>query len=259
MMIITLTTDFGLKDNFAGIVKGVIFSICSKSGKRAEIVDITHLISRHDIKSAAFSIYASYRYFPEQTVHLAVVDPGVGSLRNIIAFFHEGHFFVGPDNGLFTLLLEDGATPVVVDADYYALKNCSSTFHGRDVFAPIAANLAMLADIGKLKKLEIPDFNPVKFDFPKISFWEGKLRGVVIYIDVFGNLITNIGNEYADKYKKLSLNGIVLSGVTNSYSDKLEGEPLFLKGSFGFIEIAVSMGSAMEFFNANAGDEVIMF
>ncbi|MCD6224235.1 MAG: SAM-dependent chlorinase/fluorinase, partial [Deltaproteobacteria bacterium] len=193
MSIITLLTDFGVEDEYVGIMKGVILSINPSS----TIVDITHQIAPQDIIAAAYRIKFSYKYFPEKTVHLVIVDPGVGSGRPLLAAKIQGHFFLAPDNGILTPLLDDGDidTLVFVENSEYFLDSVSQTFHGRDIFAPVAAHISKGIDIMELGKLaDIKSLARLSVEKPFIAD-NGELSGIIVSIDRFGNLITNI--DYA--------------------------------------------------------------
>src|ERR1041384_1514346 len=188
MAIITLTTDFGMADWFVGSMKGVILGI----EPRATIVDIAHEVPPGDIRAGGFALAASYRCFPRQTVHLAVVDPGVGSSRQAIAVRTADYWFVGPDNGVlsFALMQEKMLLEIRrLDNDVYSRKPVSSTFHGRDIFAPVAARVALGVEADALgQKLE--DY--VRLPWPPTKFELNVVTGEVVYIDRFGNAITNI-------------------------------------------------------------------
>ncbi|MBU1052238.1 MAG: SAM-dependent chlorinase/fluorinase [Proteobacteria bacterium] len=256
MPVITLLTDFGIKDEYVGIMKGVILSI----NPSASIIDISHSILPHDIVNAAYLTNYCYRYFPEGSIHVVVVDPGVGSNRAIFAAEVNGHYFIAPDNGVLSLLLEEEKNCKIVklDKNEWFLKPVSNTFHGRDIFAPIAAQLSK----GKsLEELGIPiDQNTVvtvKIPKPEISD-NGELIGEVVSIDRFGNLITNIDAKILDTFtSNLNKKGFqIIIGknrieyLSTSYSNTLAGNPLAIIGSRGFLEIAVNHGSAEHYFNA---------
>ncbi|MGH7885453.1 MAG: SAM hydrolase/SAM-dependent halogenase family protein [Thermodesulfobacteriota bacterium] len=242
--IITVTTDFGVKDQYVGVMKGVILSInCD-----AVIVDITHDIEPHSIVPAALIIKNSYKYFPEKSIHLVVVDPGVGSARRAIAASCNNHFFVGPDNGVFSLVFKESSDLKVFELENknYFLEDVSSTFHGRDIFSPAAAHLSNGVSISKFGK-KIKD--PVTL-FVKDYVIDNKLiRGEVIYKDSFGNLITNIPSRLVNKDSEIRINDILIEGISQYYSSVSEGSLLAIKGSTGNLEISVNKGSAFKFFN----------
>lgn len=241
--IITLTTDFGGADPYAGAVKGVILSI----NRKAVLVDISHDIPRGSVAEASWALMESFKYFPQGTVHLAVVDPGVGGGRRPIAALCGGHFFVGPDNGLFWPVLERPcSTTVHLNNPRYFLPEVSSTFHGRDIFAPAAAWLSRGEDIRCLGSA-IDD--PVRLEMPGPVFSSGKLRGRIVRADHFGNLITNLGREtvigfLGAKPPVVRIGSMELTEISLTYSSVPEGAVLALFGSSGYLEIAVNGGSA---------------
>ena len=216
--VITLTTDFGTDDPFVGIMKGVIRSIHSK----AEIIDLTHGIEPQNIVQAALVLKAATPYFPKKTVHVAVVDPGVGGARRPIAVDSASHLFVGPDNGIFTALLNSKSRCIELTQKKYFLKNVSATFHGRDIFAPVAAWIAKGTPIKSMGRL-IKD--PKTLDIPE-SIWNGKtIEGEILYIDRFGNVTTNISREMISRhcphFQKLTvkLGKTVIRNLATHYSE----------------------------------------
>ena len=188
--IITLLTDFGLQDIYVGVMKGVISPI----NPDISIVDITHDLPPQDIAAGSFALLSAYNYFPANTVHLAVIDPGVGSSRRAVAIEFDSGFLVGADNGLFSGLLSQSSAKKVVSLDnpqYWRSQSSSSTFHGRDIFAPIAAHLASGVDIEKLgTAIDLESL--ISSDSPVVKVEKDKCIGCIQYIDRFGNLITNI-------------------------------------------------------------------
>ncbi|MCJ7774427.1 MAG: SAM-dependent chlorinase/fluorinase [Desulfobacterales bacterium] len=259
MSIITLTTDIGIEDEYAGVMKGVIFSVYPD----ATIVDITHHIQPQDVIQAAFTIKASYKYFPSGTVHIVVVDPGVGSERPILALEKLGHFFLAPDNGALSLLFDDTGMGSIVHVKNtrYFLDTVSQTFHGRDIFAPVGAHMALgvnLTDLGDL----IEKNKVVRLNINKPVQTKDEISGHVISIDRFGNLISNIDEECLTKiYQKDRYNSIEFSigqrkitGLSHSYENSKNQEPLAIIGSRGTLEIAVNKGSAQKYFMAGKGD-----
>jgi S-adenosylmethionine hydrolase len=248
--IVTLTSDFGLADGYVASTKAVVLAVCPD----VRLVDITHEIPPGDVMRGALILEATVPYFPAGTVHLAVVDPGVGSGRKGIAVSSGGHYFVGPDNGLFTPFLD------APDAAVYALPEpgpgVSATFHGRDVFAPTAARLACGADIASLGE---PLENPVRLNWPKAEATAEEIRGEVIYIDRFGNCVTSIraGDlETAVSYT-VKAAGRDVGPLREYYAEVPPGEALALINSMGRLEIAVNGGSAVEALGLALGDEVI--
>ena len=242
--IITLTTDFGQRDPYVAMMKGVILSI----NREARIVDITHRIAAGSIGDGASIIKDTYPYFPSGTVHVAVVDPGVGGLRRPIALVRENHFFVGPDNGLFWPVIEaDGYCDVIhlTDSRYW-MKEISTTFHGRDIFAPVAAHLSQGVNPFLMGE-KIDDPMPLPVPLPRKE--NNALAGEIVRIDHFGNLITNIIREHLapfleSKALTIRIGGLVLNTLSTTYSDVPEGQALALIGSSNELEIAVNRGDA---------------
>lgn len=262
MSIITLLTDFGLADEYVGVVKGVILSI----NPSATIVDITHQVDPQDLVQAAYIIKASCSFFPEHTIHVIVVDPGVGSQRDIIALKRNGQVFIAPDNGVIGSVLDDGVLDcaVRVERSVYWAESVSRTFHGRDIFAPVAAHLSKGLDIRQLGSAVNPeDLVRLPIPGPYVT-QDGELVGHIISIDRFGNLITDIDRNYLEKLCKsaqydhidIHIGTSKISGVSQSYCDVGAGAPLSLIGSRGCLELAVNCGSAARFFHAVKKDLV---
>ncbi len=239
MRTITFTSDFGTRDWFTAAVKGEILKIASD----VRIVDITHSMDPFDIKGAAFLLAAVYADFPKGTIHLAVVDPGVGTERRAIIVDSAGHYFVGPDNGLFSYIYGRGSEVYVIAATEAA----SHTFHARDIFGPAAARLATGMHPGKLGTKTL---NHVEFDIPRVEKKGKRYQGEIAYIDHFGNCITNIENKHA--IRQIIAAGHTI-GVGRSYSDAAVNELVCLQGSIGYYEIAVYQGSAREVLQAGVG------
>ena len=243
--IITLTTDFGSRDHYVGVMKGVMLSV----NENARLVDITHCVDSHDIRSASFVIGNSYRHFPKNTVHLVVVDPGVGSRRRPLALFADGHFFVGPDNGVFSSVIrccEDFSAREIKNSDYF-LKEISSTFHGRDIFSPVAAHLSLgvlFSEIGP----QISDPEILSHDGYSVNGAE--IRGTVVYTDKFGNLITSIPTEAVSNGVRavVTVGEKQVKGISESYSSAQPGEIVVVGGSGGYIEVSVNQGRACDAF-----------
>jgi len=242
--IITLTTDFGQRDPYVAMMKGVILSI----NRDARIVDITHQIAAGSIGEGASILKDSHRYFPSGTVHVAVVDPGVGGPRRSIALVTENHFFVGPDNGLLYPVIEANEYCDVINLtdSRYWMRDISSTFHGRDVFAPVAAHLLQGVDPFLMGE-KIDDPMPLPVPLPRNE--NNALVGEIVRIDHFGNLITNITREHLGPFLEsndltIRIGGLVLHNVSTTYSDVPEGQPLALIGSSNALEIAVNGGNA---------------
>jgi len=244
--IITLTTDFGLKDPYVGTMKGVILSI----NPEARIVDITHQIKTGDITHAAGLILETFNFFPKDTIHVGVVDHGVGSDRRPILVKAEGHFFVGPDNGLFWPIISahQPAEMVHLTEKGYFLPHISHTFHGRDIFAPVAAHLSHGADPLKMGTI-IRD--PVPLRLPSLKKNEGILCGQIVRVDNFGNLITNIHREDLAQFTEtgktvIKVGTLTIENVRETYAEAKKDKALALIGSSGYLEIAVNLGRASE-------------
>ncbi|RKU20172.1 hypothetical protein C6500_09455 [Candidatus Poribacteria bacterium] len=248
--IITLTTDFGTSDAYVGIMKGVILGI----NPSVQIVDLTHAIPPQDIYEAAFSIYAAHSYFPKATIHVIVVDPGVGSDRQAIVSRTDSAFFVCPDNGVLSYLLHEAENEgrhtidaVVIQNSAYYLPEVSNTFHGRDIFAPVAAHLSLGVP---LEKIGPPIRNFVQLPIPKIDISGDTLIGQIIKIDRFGNLITNISKGAFEAFLNDDAGYEIRVGNTNlnrlncAYAAAEIGEPLAIMGSSTLLEIAVNGGNA---------------
>jgi len=264
MSIITLTTDFGNDDEYVGIMKGVILSL----NPSAVIVDITHHIDPQDIVQASYTIYSSYRYFPQGTVHVVVVDPTVGSDRKIIAFKITDHIFLAPDNGVLSLLIKKNEGNInsiaSIDNTSYFLDPVSRTFHGRDIFAPVSSHLSMGVPIKKLGT-PVAQKKLICLSILKPYFSDnGELVGSIITIDHFGNLITNINIDDLEKIhntvpgKKLCINvgSDKISGLSQNYSSADTGHPLAIIGSRGYLEISVNGGDAANHFMVGKSDVV---
>jgi len=254
--IITLTTDFGLVDPYLAMMKGVILSINNK----ARIVDISHHIMAGSIIQAAGMIRETFPFFPEGSVHVAVVDPGVGSDRRLIALKAAGHVFVGPDNGIFWPVITDFKKTVIIHLteNRYFSPRITPTFHGRDVFAPVAAHISLGVDPEKMGPV-IKD--PVKLSSPRPHKIANALYGQVMRIDNFGNLITNISNEDIENFLKKSqpiiqVGNLELKRLDHIYSDVEKGEPLALIDSSNLLEIAVNLGRATEYVGIDPGEIV---
>ena len=253
---ITLLTDFGLLDGYVAAMKGVILGIAPE----ARLVDISHMVPPQDIRSAAFILFTSYAYFPPGTVHLAVVDPGVGTERRPIAVRTRSYFLAGPDNGLFSLILEKETgweARTIENTDLFR-EPVSATFHGRDIFAPTAASLCLgrpFDTIGPVCSPFIAEWStPVRTD--------GMIEGEIIHIDRFGNAITNIDREMAASgiqvRWKARIGGIPDLPVLDTYGRASKGSALALIGGSGFVEIAVNMGNAASELGLHTGMKVTL-
>lgn len=260
MGLITLLTDFGTTDYFVGAVKGVILS----QTPEARILDLTHEIPAHDIPAAAFTLLAVYQSFPKGTVHLAVVDPGVGSTRRGIAVAANQQFFVGPDNGIFSYIFEREPKFSVYELSNEAFfrKPVSPTFHGRDVFAPVAAALSNGVKPAKLGR-KITD--PVKLEPLSPEKGDSRILARIIHIDRFGNCITNITpkvltQENIGAGARLVVKGKEVTAFRTFFAEQTASRvKLFaLWGSAGFLEIAIANRSAAKFLNVTRGEPVVV-
>jgi len=256
--IVTLTTDFGTNDHFVGAVKGVILDIVPE----AAIVDISHAVQAFDVLDGALTISQAYSYFPTGTVHMIVVDPGVGTARRPILASSDGYHFVAPDNGVLSMVYarEERIHVRHITADHYFRQPVSNTFHGRDVFAPVAAYLAKMVDSHKFGD-EVEDY--VRFAAPKPKPAGGnKLRGVVLKVDRFGNLITNVTPEDApalfapNASFKIVVGSKEVSEIRAAYAEGAPGEVFAVLGSMGYLEIVANRAAAAQLTGAGKGSEV---
>lgn len=249
--IITLTTDFGTSDHFVGVMKGVILRICPT----AEIVDISHGITPFETAEAAFLIAQSYRYFPPKTVHIAVVDPGVGTTRRPILVQAAGQNFVGPDNGVLTMVYSEVQHKARhITAEKYFLKPTSRTFHGRDIFAPVGAHLAAGVSPANFGKL-IDNHLKTAFDKPQRTakrVW----TGTVLHVDRFGNLVTNFLASHFTLHTRsfeFTIGTRRIYGLTSTYAEAQPGEVVLLEGSSGYYEVSANQASAARLVGCGAG------
>jgi S-adenosylmethionine hydrolase len=260
--VITLLTDFGLADHYVGAMKGIILGICPD----AQLVDISHEITRYAITEAAFTLSQAWTCFPEGTVHLVVVDPGVGSARRPILVEASGHHFVAPDNGVLTMLYD--AIPAGVFEQHIEIREItaarffhqpvSRTFHGRDIFAPVAAHLADGLAAGEFGN-RIGD--PVRLGFAKPARTGPKTwAGTILKVDHFGNLITNLDSEtwqrLASEPFEMQVGEILVSGMASNYAEMQRGGLFVIAGSAGFLEVSLNRGSAAKTAGAGPGDTV---
>ncbi len=259
--IITLLTDFGLEDHFVAVMKGVILTIHPD----VEIFDICHNIHPHDIFQAAYLLKSSYRYFPSGSIHVVVVDPGVGTKRKPIIASSEKGFFIAPDNGVLSYIYAEAQVSEVreITADHYFIKPRSGTFDGRDVFAPVAAWLS--------KGVGLPSFGePLseykKFELPQpVVVQEGILRCKIVYVDRFGNLITNLSRERfkeclnASKQRRFALRvgDHTVTKISHSYAEGEKYQIIALFGSTGCLELGVNKGNAAKFTSLGTGKDVL--
>jgi len=242
--IITITTDFGERDPYVAMMKGVMLTI----NPDARIVDITHQVPAGSIREGGSIIKEAYQYFPSGTVHLAVIDPGVGGKRRPIAVLADNHLFVGPDNGLFWPIIETRERTEVIHLSEkrYWMREISPTFHGRDIFAPVASHLSKGVDPFLLgEKID----NPTTIAVPLPHKENSDLVGEIIRADHFGNLVTNISRDHLSPFLQpkgisIKVGSLVLQKLSTTYSDVSEGEPLALIGSSNLLEIAINRGDA---------------
>ena len=256
--IITLTTDFGHKGPFVAVMKGVML----QRAPRARIIDLTHEIHVHWPAEAGFWLSRAFRFFPAGTVHVAVVDPGVGTERDIIAAEYDDHIFLAPDNGLLPLVFEPGVEPKIyrMSNEWHARQGWpepSSTFHGRDIFAPLAADIAAGRTEPQAIGPPATDIVPSLLEDPEIQ--NGTVRGSVVAIDHFGNLITNIDQKLiADfQHPKVRAGGHELA-LHQTYGQCVPGDFLALINSFQVLEIARAEGSAADGLGLGRGAPVIV-
>jgi S-adenosyl-L-methionine hydrolase (adenosine-forming) len=261
LKLITLLTDFGLEDGYPAIMKGVILGITRSVRQDVQIVDITHAISPQDVLQGALALRRAAAYFPPETIHVAVVDPGVGTSRRPIAARIGNSFFVGPDNGLFSLLIEQAAGEPVqfvhLDRPEYWLPVVSRGFHGRDIFAPAAAHLA--CDV-PLEQLGSPISDPVRIQLSKPRRTERGWTGEIIHIDHFGNLATNIDVDALSlaghSVSAVRIAGESIPGLALAFGDRQPGELVALVDSDGLLAVAVVNGSASNRLEAWIGSPV---
>ena len=257
-----MLTDFGSADEYVGVMKGVMLSICPS----VSVVDITHQIEPQDITQAAYLVPAYFHYFPEGTIHIVVVDPGVGSQRAILAVDFRQHFFIAPDNGVLSLLLKDQKTDTIIDVTQseYFLEPLSATFHGRDIFAALAAHMACGTKIDSLgARRRIDDIVRLN-DLTCQMTEKGELIGKIVSIDRFGNLISNIdGPQLHDfcrsepsKQIHITIGSLTIRGMVKTYADAAPQTPLALIGSRGYLEIAFNRADAQKHLKARRGDRV---
>jgi S-adenosyl-L-methionine hydrolase (adenosine-forming) len=254
--LITLLTDFGLQDAYVGIMKGVILSL----NPDARLVDLSHQVAPQEIMAAALLLQSAWRYFPPGTIHLAVVDPGVGSRRRALAAACNGHFFIGPDNGLFSLIFAAPSPEIIISLENprYFRPEISATFHGRDIFAPVAAHLSLgvpLTDLGPV----LPE--PVRLAWPVPIFQEAEIIGQIVACDHFGDLISNIpfpelASWLQGRSPKFRVQGQEISHLATTYSDVPSGALLALESRHGYLEFACREGSAAEVLGAGVGARV---
>lgn len=255
--IITLTTDFGEADYYVPAMKGVIYSI----NPGVQVVDLTHQVPPHDVYAAAFQLLCCYQDFPKMSIHVVVVDPSVGSRRRPIMVMTDDYNFIGPDNGVFSYIYQRERVNRVVhfNVEHYFRTPVSTTFHGRDVFAPVSAYIAKLVD-WKMMGEEIED--PVRFNTPSpIVSPDGRIKGSVIHVDRFGNIITNItAAELTDEWVRrgvvVRIGGQEAQRLLTHFAEANPNELFSYFGSSGFLEIGLPRQSAARAVDARRGVEV---
>jgi S-adenosylmethionine hydrolase len=255
-MIITLTTDFGLKDAFVGVMKGVIASI----NPQAQVIDLTHGIPAQDVVAGALTLRHSVGYFPPGTIHVAVIDPGVGSARRPLLIECDGNYFIGPDNGVLSLAVDEGHRACITRLanPAYQLQPASATFHGRDIFAPAAAHVSRGVPPSAFGE-RLATFH--RLALPKAVCGPGEITGAIIYIDHFGNLFTNIEErdltELADARLEIVIGGgIRINGIAPHYAAVGTGDLVGITNSWGLLEIAAPGASAQRRTGVKIGDPV---
>jgi S-adenosylmethionine hydrolase len=252
--VIALVTDFGLKDHYVGVMKGVILSV----NPHANIVDVSHEIPSQGILDAYFLLSNTYAYFPKKTVFVTVVDPGVGTDRAILAVQTDAYLFLAPDNGILGFLGKAGKVRRIVRVreQKYFLKPLSNTFHGRDIFAPVAAHLSLGLDPRKLGP-ETDRMETLSAPSPRVTR-EGVIVGEVVSIDRFGNLLTNIPGDRLSSADSVEvrLGKTVVRGLCESYATGRKGQLIALVGSSGTVEVSVNRGSAQKRTRSRVGDVV---
>jgi S-adenosylmethionine hydrolase len=256
-MLITLLTDFGLRDTYVGTMKGVIKGIAPA----ADLIDLSHDIGPQDIHEGAYALATAFEFFPPGTIHVAVVDPGVGTARQPIAAHIGAWYFVAPNNGLLSYVLAEHPLhqAVVLDNARFHAPKVSRTFHGRDIFAPAAAALANGVPFAQLGS---PIKELLSFAVSRPAWSADGLHAHIIYIDRFGNAITDLAETWwkqnSRKFPVVTVKGLRIPKISEKYADVRVGEPVALFGSAGRLEIAVRDGSARHQFDLRVGDPVML-
>ncbi len=260
--IITLTTDFGLKDPFVGIMKGVILSIFPE----ANIIDVTHNIDTFSIEKTAYLLEYAYANFPSRTVHIVVVDPGVGGPRRPIVVSADDHFFMAPDNGVLTRILNKTMSPLIFELQqthYFFKSGKGTTFQGRDIFAAAAAWLSKTLEPANFGE-EVND--PVLLDLPEAQEQGNRISGEIIYIDHFGNLISNITQDYVMEFLKrkgaenatVTIGDHRIKGISTAYEESDGRRPVAVFDGLGALEIAVKENSAEKVLGLSRKEKIIV-
>jgi S-adenosyl-L-methionine hydrolase (adenosine-forming) len=250
--IITLLTDFGLRDHFVAAMKGVMLSV----NPDIKFVDISNLVPPQDIFTGAFTLSKAWSYFPPGTIHLAIIDPGVGAARKALVVSAGAHYFVAPDNGILTYVFDEHPSfeAYEITADHYYRKPVSATFHGRDVFAPIAAWISRGIPLHQLG-VELRD--PFRLQLPALQRVKDTLiQGQILAVDQFGNLITNLKPSDVPRPFKILAGHREITSVRKTYSEGAPGEVFVVPGSTGYLEIAVKDGSASSVLNIKTGSPI---
>jgi S-adenosylmethionine hydrolase len=254
--IITLLTDFGTKDYYVASMKGIILRI----NPRCTLIDITHQVKPHDIKEGAFILANAYSSFPKGTIHLCVVDPGVGGPRKPILLVTQNYFFVGPDNGLFTLALlrEKVKRVIALTQSKYFPPRVSTTFHGKDIFAPVAGHLSLGIKPNAFGN-EMDSWSAFPFQRPQVR--GRRLEGEILHIDAFGNLVSDINQQTFIHFVKdhpfvIRAGMGIIQGLKEAYWEGRQGELMALFGSGGLLEISVREGNAQKVLKMKKGDSV---
>ena len=258
---ITLTTDFGVGDHYVGTMKGVVYSI----NPAAQVVDISHAVASYDVLDGALTIAHAYRYFPAETIHVVVVDPGVGSQRRPILARTEKYFFLAPDNGVLSLVFESEERVLVreISSDHYFLQPVSQTFHGRDVFAAVAGWLSKGVEFANFGN-EITDYARFRMPKPK-RIEDGRVQGVVLKVDKFGNVVTNVTPRdipqlFAPEPPpfRIVIGSHEITRIRTAYAEGTPGEVFGILGSMGFLELSTNRGSAARALQVGKGAEVLV-
>jgi S-adenosylmethionine hydrolase len=261
--VIALLTDFGQRDGYVGVMKGVILGIAPGTS----LVDLTHHVGPQDVAGGAWVLHTAWRSFPEHTIFLCVVDPGVGSARRPVALRTADRYFVGPDNGLFSYVLAEATVAtvehtVVLDNPHFHLPLPSATFHGRDIFAPCAAHLARGVALEALGSAIAPE-SLVSLPLPHPQWRGDELAAHILHVDHFGNLITDLGPDFADAVLHdqgvtLHVGGHSITLRARTFADAPAGQPFALRDSSGHVALALRDGSVAGYFGVGAGDEVVV-
>lgn len=255
--VITLTTDYGTNDHLVGVMKGIILSI----NPEVQIVDITHGVLPYDVLDGALTIGQAYKYFPAKTIHVVVVDPGVGTTRRPILVASDQHYFVAPDNGVLSSVYDQTEALYAwhITSEHYFRNPVSNTFHGRDIFAPVAAWLSKSWQTSSFGDA-VTDF--IRFSIPKPKATGNTIKGVVLRIDAFGNLITNFTVQdapalaTADGKFTIRIGNVQITKVVPTFAQGAAGEPVGVIGSSGYLEISVNKGNAAKTLGGARGAEV---